>query len=713
MPPTAPPSVAPRRIVKMAAVQLAAPLAPQSLSENGDLRVAWATENYLLPKTIPADDYSYQKALVRFSFDPKHIRTERLNRGLHVLHEHGYSGLQNALLGRSVDWKIEGREPNRQMVSTVRFTKRKDDAAQGVVTDIRDGILGSLSFGAWLHELQPTQEAEDGLPIYLAVDWEPFEITFTVNPRNPEAATMSNDISTVECIVLGSAASSAGNGGPQSGSNAMPPNGNGDPSAPSNVATASNAPATTSAPAPGSVIAPAAVPSPAPAATASSTNADVLLAAARAEAQNAERGRCVAIGALCSKHRIDEETTEQLLSSGASIERARESVLDRLHARSASVPASAASHAGQVAGDGTSAAAEAAILLSLNAPVVNDAERKQREDLGRRFRGLRMVELARRVLQAKGVQVDGLSGYEIARLAVSPMSTSDFPKILQNIQSKYLQLGYDGAPSTFQLFARERTAVDFKTMGTVHLGLGPKMTQLLAGEPIRYGKFSEGGETYAVKRYGTGIQFSIEAMVNDDLSALSDIPRAFGTETRMLINRLAWALITSNVVMADGTALFAAGHANDLSPDTALGATGLSGLRKLLRLQTDPDGKVLNLTPKTLVVGPSLETTGKQLVSSQIWPAAAGNVNTFVGTEIVVEQELEAAGVSGATTRYLMAADPALVAGFEIAYLEGNRTPRIQSEMDFDTSAMKTKAEFEVGLCVPNHRAWVRSNGTS
>src|SRR6185369_10171943 len=101
----------------------------------------------------------------------------------------------------------------------------------------------------------------------------------------------------------------------------------------------------------------------------------------------------------------------------------------------------------------------------------------------------------------------------------------------------------------------------------------------------------EGGETYVLKRYGKGIAFTIEAMISDDLDALGDIPRKFGVQTRMLTNRLAWALIVGNVTMADGVALFHNGsHKNDLATPSSLDDTGaLNAARVLLRLQTEPD----------------------------------------------------------------------------------------------------------------------------
>src|SRR6185369_2220188 len=119
-------------------------------------------------------------------------------------------------------------------------------------------------------------------------------------------------------------------------------------------------------------------------------------------------------------------------------------------------------------------------------------------------------------------------------------SVSDFPKLLANVQNKFLQAGYDAAPSSYEQLAKERNAADFKSIATAHAGLGTAFAEIQQGAAVSFGTITEGGETYVLKRYGKGIAFTIEAMISDDLDALGDIPRKFGVQTRMLTNRLAW-----------------------------------------------------------------------------------------------------------------------------------------------------------------------------
>lgn len=439
------------------------------------------------------------------------------------------------------------------------------------------------------------------------------------------------------------------------------------------------------------------------------------LAAARGEgaqqAEARERARCTAILSLATKHSLDDETREQLLSSGASIERAHEVVLDKIHERTTRPAATAALSVGAESRDHVIAGAEGAILLSLGYRELDAAIAKQREEKARPFRGLTMVELARKFLEVTGKRTEGLSRSEVCRLAIGMHGTSDFPKIFANVQNKFLQEGYDAAPSSFEMLARVRSAKDFKTIATNHAGLGSRLAEMQEGAPVTYGTITEGGETYAVKRYGKGLTFSIEAMLNDDLDALSAIPRNFGVQTRVLTNRLAWALPIANAAMADGVVIFHATHAN-LITDSLDDATALKNARIKLRLQTEPDGSVLNLSPAWLIVPPTLETLGRQLVSSEFNPSDQSKINTFKGLGIIVEQELESAS-GGSAAKWYMTCAKEMIPAFEVAYLEGKKVPTIDSQTDFDSDALKTKATFVVGLCVPNHRAWVHSNATT
>lgn len=435
------------------------------------------------------------------------------------------------------------------------------------------------------------------------------------------------------------------------------------------------------------------------------------LASREAAKVTAERSRVMAVTALAGECGIETATLSDWIAKGTSIEDARKVALSTMVERqkAASLPAGGGIRVGDSPADRTVLGVEAALMRRVNsryAPKTD--EQKKAHELARAYHGFTLLELARAVLSARGMNLEGKGRGEVARLALGAHGVSDFAKILENVQVKYLQDSYEATPSTYEAITKFRDAVDFKQMSTVHIGLGSKMVEQLPGEPVRFGTFTEGGEKFAVKRYATGTAFTPQAIVNDDLNAF-EVMGTYGQEIRLLPNRLAWALIVANATMADGLAIFHSTHLNDLAggADKVLSEDGLSALRKLLRLQKEPDGRALSLMGRTLVVPAALETTARKLVAATD-PTATSGVNTFSGTQLIIEPELDALS---ATNYYLV--EGQRVPCFEAAFLDGNRMGTISSERDFETDALKVKAVLEVGITVPNHRGWARSLGTT
>jgi hypothetical protein len=109
------------------------------------------------------------------------IRLDRLKSGrAPVLDSHARWSLDNILGvidGNSV--KVE----RGQGRATVRLSKRGDIA--GLVSDIRDGIIGNVSPGYVTHSYR--EEMRDGVLYRIATDWEPMEISFVPVGADPEA----------------------------------------------------------------------------------------------------------------------------------------------------------------------------------------------------------------------------------------------------------------------------------------------------------------------------------------------------------------------------------------------------------------------------------------------------------------------------------------------------------------------------------------------
>ena len=326
------------------------------------------------------------------------------------------------------------------------------------------------------------------------------------------------------------------------------------------------------------------------------------------------------------------------------------------------------------------------------------------KDGDRQFMGGSLLDTAREVLITEGIDVRGLHGEELAKRALH--SSSDFALILAAVSNKSLEAAYAEAPQTFAPFTRERSAKDFKELSTVQLGEGSGLEKVLEGGEYKRGTLSESAEKYKVEKYGKVLGLTWELLINDDLDAFARIPAILGRHARDLESELIWKIITDNGNMADGNALFSAAHGNLAAVPAVQSVTSYGVARAAMRLQTDIDGKLINLSAKHVVVPAALETLADQLTSS-INPTVAGEVNPFSNRlSPISEPRLDA---SSAISWYMMATK-AQIDMFELARL-GGKGPEIFTREGFDIDGMETKIRYVFGVKAINWRGMFKNAG--
>jgi hypothetical protein len=185
----------------------------------------------------------------------------------------------------------------------------------------------------------------------------------------------------------------------------------------------------------------------------------------------------------------------------------------------------------------------------------------------------------------------------------------------------------------------------------------------------------------------------------------------FGRSARNLESDLVWAQgFTANPVMGDTVALFnAAGHGNDAAVASVIDVANLGLARGLMRAQTGLDGVTrLNLAPRYLIVPASRETVAQQMTNSTMVPALPGSVNPFAGAlQVICEARLDGASL----TAWYLAADPTQIDLIELAYLEGENGPRVESRVGFDVEGVEIKCGHDVAAKAMDWRGFVRNTG--
>ena len=318
----------------------------------------------------------------------------------------------------------------------------------------------------------------------------------------------------------------------------------------------------------------------------------------------------------------------------------------------------------------------------------------------RQYANMRLPDVVREVARRHGIAVQGLSDSQVFTRAGS-MVTGDLAGILGDSAGRSLRTAYDAAPSGLRPAARQTQYPNFKVQTKYMLGDAPALKKVLEGGEYPMGSVAESANTNTLATFGSIIPYTRQMWINDDLGALADFSRRMGIASREFENAQLVTALTSNPVLADGLAVFVAGHGN-LDAASAPSVTSLNAGRVRMRKQTSANGMPINAAPRYLIVPPEYETIGEQLLTT-LAATAVADVNPFAKLSLLVEPRLTNA------TQWYLAADPANIDGLEYAYLEGAPGPQVETTVAFEVDAMMIKVRLDFGAAWIDHRGWYRN----
>lgn len=665
----------------------AATLEPSTFNEaDNTVEVVW-TQGASVRRYDYYNGKTYEEAL---EVTPEAVDMSRFDAGtVQVLDNHRAYGGVDSILGIAERGWIEGGEGR----ATIRLSQRPELA--GIVADIRSGVIRAISFGYSVqrYEITRAQDRTDGvnMDLYRATAWTPQEISFVAVPADAGAGTRSAPhtssqqaapVAGLPCEFVRAAAH-------------QPTQEQHMPQAITQGAGgAANAPTT---------------------AEVVETRAAPAAPATPAAAPAMDGTRAAEILDLCQRHGFA-DLAGDLLRQGASIEQARAAILAGMETRdqqrrggsTVSVQTVRDEHDTRMRG------MEEAIMHRMD-PCA------QLTDLGRQYRGLSLVEMARESLEGLGVSTRGLSRNEIATRAFAVRAaghhgTGDFPSLLGGAGGRRLRAAYEQAASTYQLWARRAANLpDFRITNVLAVGGAPELKKLNEAGEYTYGTISEDAASYRAFSYGRAIALTRQMFVNDDLGAFDRLLQRFGESARRLENRLVYDQITGNPKMQDGTDLFHAAHGNLIAAGSVLSLESLGKSRAAMRKQKDLDGKTgLNITPSYLLVPAELEQLAYQLTSSNYVPAKQSDVNEFrTGGRTAVEPIVEPLLDEVSTAAWFLAASAGAIDTVEYAYVDGSEGVRTETFASEDIDGVKVRATLDFAAKVIDWRGLHKATGAA
>jgi phage major head subunit gpT-like protein len=288
-------------------------------------------------------------------------------------------------------------------------------------------------------------------------------------------------------------------------------------------------------------------------------------------------------------------------------------------------------------------------------------------------------------------------------------ATHNISSILAATYNKYLLNGFEAVESVWDQISLVRPLNDLKAITGVRLDGGFVFDEVGGDGKLKSADAADATRTLQAKTYGRISSITRADIINDDLGALTAVPRRLGRGAALKFNSVFWTEFqvgsTVNASYYEGAT---AGAGNAL----AIGAveTAYGAYRSL----TDPNGNPLGITPKILLVPVGLRITadkiqtGNTLLASSLG-STSGKVlepqaNVLAGKFNIVDS----AYLTSSST-WWMCADPADLPTMEVGFLNGQRTPIVeQAEASFDTLGIEVRGYFDFGVSKAESRACYR-----
>jgi hypothetical protein len=627
-------------------------------SVNADARtieVTWSTGSREL-----RDGY-YEE----LSLEPSSVRMGRLNGG-HAPFLKSHDPSLDSILGVVIAANIV----NGSGIATVRFPSVGIDwYSDSTFEKIKDGIISNISVGYRVYKFERIEGAGTDIPVYRAIDWEPYEISLVSIGVDSTAVVRSEGNKSNKCIFLEREKIDM---------------------------------------------------------TTETENKPVEIAE-RELGVKAERERIVEIRKLVTKHKLGEEIALDMIERGISKEQAYEVVLEKLAERSEK-SAICSQHSGVEVLDTEkekfARGAVAGILArSMNSDLVKKAEnhrvvgeKLKGTDLNAgEFRRMTLLDLAREYVERSGVSTRRLDRFQIVERALGQNSTSDFAILLGTAIHKILLAGYGTTPDTWSRFCGIKSVTDFRdhyfyrngsfgTLDTVNESGEVHQKQIPDGERV----------AVSVTSKGNIIGLSRQAIVNDDMSAFSDLASRLGRAAALSIESAVYSLLGQNAglgpTQSDSNPFFYSATRANVGSGAAISVASIDADRIILASQTDPSGnEYLSLAPSVLLVPSSLGGTARVINGSEYDPDTVNKLQRPNMVNGLFADIVDTPRLTG--TRRYMFADPMIAPAIVVAFLEGQQSPILETQNGWRTDGIEWRVLFDFGVKEFDYRAAVTNAG--
>ncbi len=331
---------------------------------------------------------------------------------------------------------------------------------------------------------------------------------------------------------------------------------------------------------------------------------------------------------------------------------------------------------------------------------------------GNPFVGASLMDMARSSLRAAGQKPDGMDKRSIVSAAFQ--GTSDFPILLENVLHKTLLAAYATAPDTWSRYCKIGTVSDFREHNRYRVGSIGNIDGLSENGELKTKTIPDGEKSsISVGTKGNIISITREAIINDDMEALTGLAVALGRGYRRTIEAAVYSLLAENgglgPIMTDTKTLFHADHGN-IGAAAAISMLSIDADRVLMAEQTDVGGNdYLDLRPAKLLVPIAIGGTARSINEAQYDPDTANKLQKPNIVNGLYDDIIDTPRIAG-TRRYAFA-DPADAPVIEVAFLDGVQEPYIETKDGWSSAGAELRILGDFGVAAIDYRGATTNAG--
>lgn len=314
-------------------------------------------------------------------------------------------------------------------------------------------------------------------------------------------------------------------------------------------------------------------------------------------------------------------------------------------------------------------------------------------------------------------------------------SAISLQNVLANVLNKYLLYGYFHTDMSWREIAAIRPVKDFKPTSGLNLTGDFLFLKLNADGQITHGALTDEAYQNKIDTFARMLGINRQIIINDDTSILTTVPMLMGIGSNDSISKLFWTLLLNPPVWpGDSNAFFfnrtvatstlGGGAINsNIVPSGAssvLSSSSLQTATQLFDKQVKPNGQPLGVRPAILAYPPELDVTALELMQSENLVYGGSTAakqpmkNVWKGRyKPVMSPYISNTNYTGnSTTQWFLFADPNRLPAIEMAFLNGQETPTVQTaQANFNQLGIDVRGFFDSGVAMQNPRGAVKSPG--